>query len=146
MIIISNDHAGINLKNSFVEYFKQNNIDYIDCGVKSLEPNDSFVDYAKAAIEHYVNNCDTQQDKLILICGSGVGMSIVANRNSQIRAVLAFDRVQAEQGRLHNNCNCLCLGERNTGFDKALEIFKVFDGTNFLGGKYLERIESIDKK
>ena len=143
MIIISNDHAGIDLKNSFVEYFEPKNINFVDFGAKVLEPNDSFVDYAKSAIEYFVSNCDTEKDVLLLICGSGVGMSIVANRNPQIRAVLCFNKIQAEQGRLHNNCNCLCLGERNTDFESAKEIFETFVSTNFLGGKYKDRIDKI---
>ena len=143
MIVIGCDHAGFNLKNQFVEYFNNNKIEYADLGAKAFELQDSFVDYAKNAVDFYVKNCDLQKDILLLICGSGVGVSIVANRSSKIRAVLCYDKVQAEQGRMHNDCNCLCLGERNTNFDKALEIFNTFLQTEFLGGKYKDRIDSI---
>lgn len=145
MIVISNDHAGMKLKKSFINYFRENNIKFVDCGSNILESKDSFVDFGKSAVEYYVEKCDTQKDRLILICGSGIGMSILANRNPAIRAVLAFDKVQAGQGRRHNDCNCLCLGERYTSFDKALEIFNIFMDTKFMGGKYLERMEDIDK-
>ncbi len=143
MIVISCDHAGFNLKNKFVEHFKDNKIEYVDIGAQILEPQDSFVMYGKKAIDYYLNNCDIQKDKLLLICGSGIGMSIVANRSPNIRAVLCFDKVQAEQGRMHNNCNCLCLGERNTDFKKAKEIFNIFFKTDFLGGKYKHRLDQI---
>ena len=143
MIILASDHAGFELKEKIKAYLKNKDIDFFDIGASSFEKDDSYVDYGKKAVEYFVQNCNADADRLFLICGSGIGMSIVANRNSRIRAVLACCKKQAEQGRQHNNCNCLCVGARNTSFSKAKKILEVFLKTEFLGGKHLERINSI---
>ena len=143
MIVIASDHAGFELKEKIKKYFEKQNIKFFDVGAIEVYKNDSYVLYGKNAIKYYVDSCDTDTDKLILICGSGIGMSIVANRNEKIRAVLAYSKKQAVQGRQHNNCNCLCIGGRNTNFLKAKGIIKAFLETNFLGGKHLDRINSI---
>lgn len=142
MFIIASDHAGFELKNRIKKWFDKKGVKHFDCGADYFDKDDSYVDYAKKAIEYYQNNCQ-ENDHLILICGSGVGMNIVANRNSKIRAVLANTKKQAIQAKEHNNANCLCLGARNTCFLKAKKIIKAFENTKFLGGKYLERIENI---
>lgn len=142
-IVIACDHAGFELKQKIVKWVKKQNIQVFDAGADHIDPQDSYVDHAKKAIEYYLANCDTQKDFLILICGSGVGMSIVANRHQKIRAVLALSKRQAVQARMHNNANCLCLGARNTTFFASKRIAKAFFETNFLGGKYLTRLNSI---
>ena len=143
MIIIASDHAGFLLKERLKKWFLKSNIKFVDVGAKDFDHLDSYVLHAKNAVEYYAKNCDAKNDKLVLICGSGVGMSIVANRSDIVRAVLANSKVQAKQARMHNDCNCLCLGARNTNFAKAKQITKVFLTTDFLGGKYLERIKQI---
>ena len=143
MIVIGYDHAGMELKEKLVKYFNKSKIDYFSVGPKVYDSEDSFVPYAKEAIDYYKSECNEQKDYLLLICGSGIGMSIVANRDAKIRAVLAYDKIQAKQARMHNNANCLCLGGRNTSFSKAKKIFETFISTNFLGGKYQDRINSI---
>ena len=145
MIILASDHAGFGLKNKIKNWFNKNNIEFFDIGANSFEESDSYVDYGKKAVEYFLNNCSKDVDKLLLVCGSGVGMSIVANRFDGIRAVLAYSSKQAKQGRQHNNCNCLCLGARNTCFIKSKCIIKTFLNTNFLAGKHLDRINAIDK-
>lgn len=142
-IVIACDHAGLKLKQKLVSWLEKQGINVFDAGAKTFEAQDSYVDHAKHAIEHYVANCNKQTDFLFLICGSGVGMSIVANRNSDIRAVLALSKKQAVEARMHNNANCLCLGARNTTLFCAKRIAKAFLATKFLGGKHLERINSI---
>lgn len=144
MFIVASDHAGFELKEKIKHWFDKTNQKFFDCGAISYKNDDSYVDYAKIAIEHFKKNCE-QGDFLLLICGSGVGMSIVANRDKKIRAVLAYNKRQAKQSRLHNNANCICLGARNTSFWRAKKIIKTFLNTNFLGGKYLERMQNIDK-
>lgn len=143
MIVLASDHAGFNHKEKLKQYFLKNNIEFFDAGAIKLDNQDSYVVYAKGAIEYYINNCDEKKDKIILICGSGIGMSIVANRNKKIRAVLAYSPKQAEQGRQHNDCNCLCLGARNTKFFKTKSIILKFLNTQFLGGKHAERIKTL---
>lgn len=142
MIYIACDHAGFNLKQKLVTWFDKSNIKFVDFGATTFNAQDSYVDYAKNAIEQF--NCKKNtEDKLILICGSGVGMSIVANRNNGIRAVLAYNNKQVYQARQHNNCNCLCIGARNTCLYNAKKMIKTFLSTEFLGGKYQQRIDSI---
>ena len=143
MIVLASDHVGFKLKEKLKRYFAKKNIEFFDAGAMEFDNSDSYVDYGKGAIEYFLNNCNDEVDKLILVCGSGVGMSIVANRNKDIRAVLAYSVKQVVQGRQHNNCNCLCLGARNTCAIKAKCIISKFLKTQFLGGKYAKRIESI---
>ena len=142
MFIVASDHAGFELKERLKKWFDKKHFNYYDCGANNFEKDDSYVEYAKKAIEYYEKN-KKENDFLILICGSGVGMNIVANRNPNIRAVLAQTAKQAEQARAHNNSNCLCLGARNICLFKARRIIIKFLKTNFLGGKYLQRINKI---
>ncbi len=145
MIVLGNDHAGFLLKEKLKKWFLKNNIEFVEIGNVNFDSLDSYVLYGKKAVEYFVKNCDLTKDKLILICGSGVGMSIVANRTKDIRAVLACTKKQAVQAREHNNCNCLCIGARNTTFFTAKRIVKSFLNTDFLNGKYLDRINQIDE-
>jgi ribose 5-phosphate isomerase B len=140
MIFLASDHAGFELKQKLASWLKKENIDFFDCGASEFDALDSYVLHAKNAIEKFNETTDS---KLILICGSGVGMSIVANRNSKIRAVLCLSPKQAVQARKHNNANCLCLGARNTSFFTSKRIIKKFLSTDFLGGKYQDRLNDI---
>ena len=142
MIYIACDHAGFNLKQKLLKWFKKKNIEFTDFGATNFNEQDSYVDYAKKVIEQF-NRKKNTEDKLLLICGSGVGMSIVANRNKNIRAVLAYTSKQVYQARQHNDVNCLCIGARNTCYLKVIKLIKTYLKTEFLGGKYLERIKSI---
>lgn len=142
MFVVASDHAGFELKKKIKKWFDKTNQKYFDCGAENFDAEDSFVDYAKKAIEYYTKKCKPS-DVLLLICGSGIGMSIVANRNKDIRAVLASNSKQAKQSRFHNNANCLCIGARNTSFLKAKSIINSFQKTNFLGGKYQDRMNNI---
>ena len=142
MIYIACDHAGFDLKQKLIKWFDKNNIKHIDCGAKQYDNLDSYVDSAKLALSEFEKS-QNADDKLILICGSGIGMSIVANRNKNVRAVLAYTTKQVEQARQHNDANCLCIGARNTGYIKAKKLIKIFFQTQFLGGKHSERIKSI---
>jgi len=143
MIVLAGDHAGFELKEKLKRYFSKKNIEFFDAGAEEFNDADSYVTFGKNAVEYFIKNCNVDKDKLILICGSGVGMSIVANRNEKVRAVLAYSAKQAKQGRLHNNCNCLCIGARNTCFCLAKRIVTAFLQTEFLGGKHADRIKSI---
>ena len=142
MIYISCDHAGFYLKQRLVKWFEKTGLNYVDFGAKTYNQLDSYVDYAKLALNEFVDKKNVE-DKLVLICGSGVGMNIVANRNKNIRAVLAYNNKQVFQARQHNDANCLCIGARNTGFLKSKKFIKTFLTTEFLGGKHLDRINSI---
>lgn len=143
MVVLASDHAGYELKEKLKKYFSKKNIEFFDVGALEYDANDSYVMYGKNAVDYFLKNKSSEDDKLILVCGSGVGMSIVANRNKEIRAVLCVCSKQAGQAREHNDANCLCLGARNTCFWYAKKIVNKFLTTKFLGGKHLERIKSI---
>lgn len=143
MLVLASDHAGFELKEKLKKYFSKKNIEFFDVGALEYDANDSYVMYGKNAIDYYIKNCDISKDRLILVCGSGIGMSIVANRNKDIRAVLCANAKQAVQAREHNDCNCLCIGARNTCFCSAKKIINKFMAVQFLAGKHLERIKSI---
>lgn len=143
MVVLASDHAGYELKKKLKKYFSKKNIEFFDVGALEYDANDSYVMYGKNAVDYFLKNKSSEDDKLILVCGSGVGMSIVANRNKEIRAVLCVCSKQAVQAREHNDANCLCIGARNTCFCRAKRIVNKFLTTTFLGGKHFERIKSI---
>ena len=135
-IFIASDHAGFDLKNELIRHFEGK---FKDLGTVS---NDS-VDYPDYA-ELLVNNINkTKNSKGILICGSGVGMSIAANRNSSIRAGLAFNSEVAELVRKHNDANVLVLPGRFIDVQEAIKCVDNFLKTIFEGGRHQKRIEKI---
>ncbi len=139
-IYIASDHAGFNLKSAIVEHLKNN------FNVEDLGPENALsCDYPNSAKNVTTAMKNTENSVGILICGSGVGMSMAANKEVGIRAVLATCEYHATMSRLHNNANVLCLGERVTGQGLALSIVDVFLNTEFEGGRHLRRIELFDK-
>lgn len=143
MIIIGNDHGGVELKNEIVEYFQKENIKFIDLGNSNKESSD----YPDEALK-VINKLKEYEDgKGILICGTGIGISISANRYKGIRCALCHDVFSAKATREHNDSNILALGGRVVGAGLALEIVKAFINTNFLGDeRHIRRIEKIDKE
>lgn len=138
MIILASDHAGFPLKEEIKKFFNNENIIAIDVGCYSRENLDDYPDFAKAA------NAKVLEDPRnvgIYICGTGIGMSMVANRNPKIRAALCHDETFASLSRRHNDANVLCLSGRFTSPRKAIKIIKVFLTTEFEGGRHLRRIK-----
>jgi len=139
-IAIASDHGGFNLKQYIINYLKENNTDFKDFGC--FDTNScNYPDYAKVVAKSVISK---EFDKGILICGTGVGMAITANRFKGIRAVNTSDTYSAKMSRLHNNSNILTLGERVVGRDLALDIVKIWLNTEFEGGRHQKRIEMID--
>lgn len=136
MIAIGNDHAATNLKKFVVEYFKANNIEYIDCGCAEGEKCD-YPNKAKEVCDLVVSK---KADKGILLCGTGIGMSIAANKIKGIRAAACSDYFSAKYTRLHNDANVLCLGARVVGDEYAIELINVFLNTEFEGGRHQNRV------
>lgn len=138
MIAIGCDHAGFQLKNEIIAHLKEQNIDVKDCG-----GDGSPCDYpviAKAVCTEIINgSCE----KGILICGTGVGMSIAANKFRGIRAALCADHFSTKYTRLHNNSNVMCIGARTLGSGVALELADLFLSTEFEGGRHQRRIDLI---
>ncbi|MDD2839881.1 MAG: ribose 5-phosphate isomerase B [Rickettsiales bacterium] len=139
IIAIGNDHGGTELKNRIIDKFK-NDFEFIDCGTDGNESVD-YPDYSKKVCDLVLNK---KVEFGVLICGTGIGMSIAANRYKGIRAGLCFHSQMARLTREHNNANILCLGARMIGDEVAFECFDIFSKTSFSGGRHLKRIEKLD--
>lgn len=139
-IAIGCDHGGFNLKNKVIEYLKARNIEYKDYGIYSLESSD-YPEVAKAVSKEVVAQ---KYDRGILVCGTGLGMSIAANKVKGIRAVTINDTYSARVSRAHNNANVLCLGERVIGEHLALDIVDMWLKTGFEGGRHKRRLDMIE--
>ncbi|MCX8094878.1 MAG: ribose 5-phosphate isomerase B [Caldisericia bacterium] len=137
-IAIGSDHAGFELKEELkkflcVEY------DTIDVGTNSTESVD-YPDFAKKVCELILKK---EVDFGILICGTGIGMSITANKFKGVYASLCYDKITASLARRHNNANVLCIGGRTTKLDDAIEIVKTFLEENFEGERHERRLNKI---
>ena len=137
-IIIGSDHGGFNLKQEVIKRLNTLNYEVLDLGCYTQESCDYPV-IAKAVAKEVLNsNC-----KGILICGTGIGVSIAANRFEGIRASHCTDTFTARMTRMHNDSNILCLGERITGVGLALDIVDIWLNTEFEGGRHKKRIDMI---
>ena len=137
-IIIGSDHGGYNLKNNIVEYLKNNGYEVEDFGCYTTESCDYPI-IAKSVAQKVVET----GVRGILVCGTGIGVSIVANRFGGIRASHCTDTFTARMTRMHNDSNILCLGERITGVGLALDIVDIWLKTEFEGGRHQKRIDMI---
>ena len=137
-IIIGSDHGGFRLKNEIIEHLKQLGYDISDLGCYSPESCDYPV-IAKQVANEVLNTVN----KGILVCGTGIGVSIAANRFDGIRASHCTDTFTARMTRMHNDSNILCLGERITGIGLALDIVDIWLNTEFEGGRHKKRIDMI---
>ena len=145
-IAIGSDHAGIDLKEVIKNQLIRGRDDYthFDVGIYDLN-HFPVLDYPDISKE--VTNLVIHQgyDYGILICGTGQGMAMSANKKQKIRAGLCVDNSSAKLARQHNNCNILCLGGRTTGHATALDIVDAFLNTEFEGGRHLKRINKFSK-
>lgn len=139
MIILASDHRGFALKEEIKKFFNDENIITIDVGTYSKEGVD-YPDYAKKGIEKVLEN---PRNVGIFICGTGLGMSMVANRNPKIRAALCLSTAYAEAARKKNDANVLVLSGDNIKIKKAISIIKVFLTTDFEGGRHARRIKKF---
>ena len=141
---VGSDHAGFHLKTHLVEFLRESGHEVIDHGTDT----DARVDYPDfaGAVSRAVQAAGGAPDVLgLIICGSGIGVSITANRFKGVRAVVAAVEVQAELARAHNNANVLCMGERITATLLAEKILSKFITTKFEGGRHTGRVELIEK-
>ncbi|MBN2123765.1 MAG: ribose 5-phosphate isomerase B [Deltaproteobacteria bacterium] len=140
-IIIGSDHAGFDLKEecrTFLEEGEEHRV--TDVGVFSRESSD-YPDIAHRVAGAVAAG---EYDRGVLICGSGIGMSIAANRHRGVRAALCHDSYLARMSRLHNDANILVMGGRILGIGLALEILNLFLSTGFEGGRHQRRLDRID--
>lgn len=144
-IAIGSDHAGYKLKEEIVKFLKTNNYEVIDFGTCDSKSVD-YPDYGLIVAEAVKNG---ECEKGIVICGTGLGISISANKVPGIRAALCTNSFMARMSREHNNANVLALGERIVGLDLAIDIVDTWLKTEFLGDRHqkrLDKIEAIEKK
>jgi ribose 5-phosphate isomerase B len=137
-LLIASDHAGFVLKNKLMDYFK-NKFEFTDFGTNSEES----VDYPDFA-HKLANEISTKNLSGVLICGSGVGLSMVANRYKKVRAALCLNEKMAELSREHNNANVLVLGSRLISYEEAIKCFSMFFNTEFEGGRHQARLEKFN--
>lgn len=140
-IIIGSDHGGYDLKVAIKEFLKSKGIEVCDVGTESLIS----CDYPEIAAA-LVKEMRKFGDKGILVCGTGIGMSIAANKYDGVRAALCSDTFSARMTREHNDSNVLCLGERVVGKGLAIDIVNTWINTDFSEGeRHKNRIELIEK-
>lgn len=140
-IAIGSDHGGFELKTKIADYLKSKNIEVKDFGTFTNES----CDYPVFAKEVALEVSKGAYNRGILICGTGIGVSIVANKVKGVRAALCYDTFCAEMSREHNNANILCLGQRVTKEDLALEIIDVWLKAEFEGGRHEKRVNMIEE-
>ncbi len=139
-ILIASDHAGFDLKQLIVEYVANRGHAVVDLGSSNAEAVD-YPDFAHALARSLLAGGG---ERGILVCGTGIGMAMAANRHRGVRAALCHDAFTAEGGRRHNDANVLCLGGRVTGAGVALQIVDAFLTTPFDGGRHERRVRGIE--
>jgi ribose 5-phosphate isomerase B len=140
-VVIGSDHAGYDLKEEIKKHLGQKgSLSVKDVGTFNKEP----VDYPLIGHELAKHIAEGNFSRGILICGSGVGMSMVANRHRNVRAALCHNLYTVRMSREHNDANVLALGARVLGAGLALEMVELFLSTDFEGGRHLRRVEEID--
>ena len=140
-IALASDHAGYSYKEKVKEYLKSKGYEVVDYGAHNTERSD-YPDFAHKAAEGILRG---EAERGIFVCGSGIGISIAANRHKGIRAVDAVTTEMAKLGREHNDVNVLALGERLIAWEEAKNIIDTFFATAFEGGRHAERVKKIDR-
>ena len=138
-LVIASDHGGYQLKQEITQYFDENNITYVDLGVFSTES----VDYPDIAISCAEAVARGEYEKGIIVCGTGIGVCIAANKVKGIRAALCHDVFSAGMSRRHNNSNILTMGGRVIGPSLAVSIVKEWLSSEFEGDRHIRRVKKI---
>ena len=138
-IFISSDHAGFNLKEQIKKKFSKKFL-FQDMGTDNSKTSVNYPDYAHKLSKKVSNN---SKNIGILVCGSGMGMSMAANKHKKIRAAVCYSVKNAKLSRLHNNANIITLGARLTKKNVSLKLVETFLKTSFEGGRHLKRIRKI---
>ena len=141
-IAIASDHAGFKLKEAVKGFIRELGHEYHDFGPGDTEA----VDYPDFAFKVADTIIKGESEQGILICGSGIGMSITANKINGIRAALCHDVFSAKSARAHNDANVLCMGERVIGLGLAREIVNAYFSTGFDGGRHSRRLEKLHSR
>jgi ribose 5-phosphate isomerase B len=139
-VVVGSDHAGYELKEAIKKVFKDDGIEFIDLGTLNSDDSVDYPDYA-AAVARKVASGDCERG--VIVCGTGVGVAIAANKVKGIRAANCNEVVTARFSRQHNDANILTIGSRIVGSEVAKEILKVWLTTDFEGGRHATRVEKI---
>lgn len=140
-IAVASDHAGFDLKEILKRDLQEAGHEVLDLGTHSTESVD-YPDFGKAMGDAIASG---RAERGVLVCGSGIGISMAANRNPKVRAVHAHDVTSARLSREHNDANVIAFGQRLTGVEVAREALKVFLSTKFEGGRHVGRVEKLSK-
>lgn len=138
-IAIGCDHGGLEHKNAIIAHLKERGFEVVNFGTDTLDS----VDYPDIAVKVCNAVVSHECERGILVCGTGIGMSIAANKIKGIRAAALSDHYSAKYTRLHNNANILCLGGRVIGIGTALELTDIFTDTEYEGGRHQKRLDKI---
>lgn len=139
-IVVGSDHAGYSLKQKVLAHLADRGIAYKDVGTYSDE-SCNYVDFADAVCQAITAG---EAELGILICGTGIGMSMAANKHAGIRAAACENTFSARMTRMHNDANVLCLGERVIGYGLACDMVDCFLDTDFLGGRHQARVDALN--
>lgn len=140
-IAVASDHAGFEMKEFIIQYLKNKNFEVIDLGTNSPD-SVNYPDYADKMAAHILSK---KADLGVLVCGTGVGISIRANRHKGIRAAVLYSDEVAEMAKKHNNANVMVFGGRTMAKEDVLHRIDVFLNTDFEGGRHQMRIDMMDK-
>jgi ribose 5-phosphate isomerase B len=141
-VAVGADHAGVHLKGKVVEHLQDRGIEVVDLGTNSTDRVD-YPDFGIAVGEAVVGG---RADLGVAVCGSGIGISIAANKVRGVRAAVVHDETSARLARQHNDANVLCLGERLTGVDVALAALDAWLDATFEGGRHAGRVAKLDER
>ena len=145
-IVIGADHGGFEMKAELKKYFDKKGIECIDVGMHEFDPLSNFPPIVVEMVKVLKSNSVEKGECIgVMICGSGIGISIAANRHKGIRAALCHSVEYAKMARMHNDANVLCLGGRYLDVPTAEQVVQTFLDTQFLDGKYRVRMDLIDK-
>ncbi|UOD34064.1 ribose 5-phosphate isomerase B [Deferribacteraceae bacterium V6Fe1] len=138
---LASDHGGFELKEIIKKFLYEKGLDVVDYGTSNGDESVDYPDYAKKAV---LGILDKEVERAVIMCGSGIGISISANKFPGIRAALCWDSYTAKMSRLHNDANVLAMGGRIIGPELAKEIVETWLSYDFEGGRHQRRIDKID--
>ena len=140
-IAVASDHAGFDLKEILKRDLQEAGLEVLDLGTNSTQS----VDYPDFGIAMADAVASGKAERGVLVCGTGIGISMAANRNPKVRAALVHDVTSARLSRLHNDANVVAFGQRLIGTETAREALRVFLGTEFEGGRHANRVAKLSK-
>ena len=140
-IAVASDHAGFDLKEILKRDLQEAGLEVLDLGTNSTQS----VDYPDCGMAMADAVASGKAERGVLVCGTGIGISMAANRNPKVRAALVHDVTSARLSRMHNDANVVAFGQRLIGTETAREALKVFLGTEFEGGRHANRVVKLSK-